>query len=117
MHLSNLFILALTTLVAASPTPADDQSKSKNVVSQVDCNGKTYQYEELAGYGVVPSNARDKAGDTLGGFGSSIVLDEKSWKKGKDGTYKGTLFALPDRGWCVIVHVGTFFGSTMLTVW
>ena len=103
MQLPHLFTLALATFAAASPTPADEAAKSKNkdIVNDINCNGKKYTYEELAGYGSVPANARDKAGDTLGGFGSSIALDRKSWKKGKDGTYSGILFALPDRGWYV----------------
>lgn len=68
-------------------------------VSTTLCAGKNYTYEELAGYGFVPSNARDKYGDTLGGFGSAIALDKSKWEKKKDGSYKGILYALPDRGW------------------
>lgn len=67
-------------------------------VSQVDCLGKHYTYEKLAGYGFVPSDARDKFGDTLGGFGSSIAI--KNWTK-SEGVYTGLLWALPDRGWYV----------------
>lgn len=69
-----------------------------NAVNTTTCNGKTYVYEELAGYGYLPSNARDKYGDTLGGLGSAIAVDKSSWKKsGK--SYTGLLYALPDRGW------------------
>lgn len=68
-------------------------------VSQTLCAGKNYTYDSLAGFGLVPSNARDKFGDTLGGFGSAIAMDRSKWKKQKDGSYKGVLYGLPDRGW------------------
>lgn len=67
---------------------------SSSVVNQTTCNGQQYIYRELAGYGFIPSNARDKYGDTLGGIGSSIALDKSSWKK-KGNAYTGTLWALP----------------------
>ncbi|KAF2733054.1 hypothetical protein EJ04DRAFT_469080 [Polyplosphaeria fusca] len=71
------------------------------VVNQTTCNGQTYTYEELAGYGFLPSDARDKFGDTLGGIGSAIALDKKSWKKkhGDKEAYEGIIYGLPDRGW------------------
>ncbi len=47
----------------------------------------------------IASNARDSYGDTIGGIGSSIALSD--WRKEGD-SYKGTLYALPDRGWYVI---------------
>ncbi|KAI4161628.1 MAG: hypothetical protein LQ342_004769 [Letrouitia transgressa] len=89
-----VILQAIILLVHAIPS-----SHSANVVNQTTCNGQRYIYEELAGYGFVPSNARDKYGDTLGGFGSSIAVDGKSWKKRKDGRYTGILWAIPDRGW------------------
>ena len=46
------------------------QSKAPNsstpVVNQTTCAGVTYTYQKLAGYGFVPGNARDSAGDTIG---------------------------------------------------
>lgn len=82
-----------------APTDGHDlDSRATTAVNTTICNGKTYVYRELAGYGYIPSNARDKYGDTLGGFGSAIVMDKTTWRKdGKD--YKGLLYALPDRGW------------------
>lgn len=67
-------------------------------VNTTTCNGQTYIYEELAGYGYIPSNARDKTGDTIGGIGSSIAIDKSTWRK-EGSSYKGVLYALPDRGW------------------
>ena len=69
------------------------------MVNQTTCDGKQFTYQALAGYGLIPSNARDKYGDTIGGIGSSIALDRASWKKTKSGSYTGILWALPDRGW------------------
>ncbi|KAF1355701.1 hypothetical protein EJ07DRAFT_131583, partial [Lizonia empirigonia] len=53
------------------------------------------------GYGKLASDARDKFGDTIGGIGSAIALDKKSWKseKGKKEAYQGIVYGLPDRGW------------------
>lgn len=73
-------------------------------VNTTTCNGNTYTYRALAGYGSVSGSARDKFGDTLGGLGSSIAIEHGSWKRetnNSDGTetYTGILWALPDRGW------------------
>jgi hypothetical protein len=82
--------------VLASPLVA----RADSAVNVTTCNGKKYVYEELAGFGKLPGNARDKYGDTLGGFGSSIALDRKSvsYKKSKS-AYEGIVYGLPDRGW------------------
>ena len=71
------------------------------VINQTTCDGEQYTYQELAGYGFVPSDARDKFGDTLGGYGSAIALDRSQWRKVRDGEYTGIVYAIPDRGWCV----------------
>ncbi|CAF9921435.1 MAG: hypothetical protein HETSPECPRED_004542 [Heterodermia speciosa] len=90
----------LTALLAAPFCSAASLSrKVSSVVNQTTCDGKHFTYEALAGYGFIPSNARDKYGDTIGGIGSSIALDRASWKKTKSGSYTGILWALPDRGW------------------
>lgn len=67
-------------------------------VSQTTCGSRKFSYEELAGFGSVPSDARDKFGDTLS-MGSSLALDRSSWKKRKQGGYEGVVWGLPDRGW------------------
>lgn len=89
---SSLTALALSTDYIAS------RAYTGPVVNRTECVKRHYTYQELAGYGFVPSNARDKFGDTLGGFGSSIALDRKTWQKDK-GVYTGILWTLPDRGW------------------
>ncbi|KAL8994279.1 MAG: hypothetical protein Q9169_005695 [Polycauliona sp. 2 TL-2023] len=103
MH--TLFCLCLVlssclSLTAAVPTsPNILRSANNQIVNQTTCNGKQYTYQQLAGYGFVPSNARDSSGDNLGGWGSAIAIDQKTWRKLKNGTYTGTLYAVPDRGW------------------
>jgi hypothetical protein len=89
MYTSSLLALIYTAAFAAG----------SSFVNQTTCAGNQYTYEELAGYGVLPSNARDKFGDTLGGIGSSLALDKSQWRKTKSGAYTGLLWGLPDRGW------------------
>ena len=91
LHASLALALSTDYLTSrASPNP---------VVNQTDCVNRHYTYQQLAGYGVVANDARDKFGDTLGGFGSSIAIDRESWKKSRQGVYTGILWGLPDRGW------------------
>lgn len=75
-------------------------ANAANVVNKTTCGGTTYEYTGLAGYGLIPSNAVDKYGDTIGGIGSSIAVDLDTWRKKHD-SYTGILYAIPDRGWCV----------------
>jgi|TARA_R110002003_G_scaffold113_1_gene9816 hypothetical protein len=98
---THLGLLALPVAhVLANPLIARAESAPVNVTT---CNGKRYVYSELAGFGKLPADFRDKYGDTLGGIGSAIFLDKKScsWKKGKGkkGSYEGVIYGLPDRGW------------------
>jgi hypothetical protein len=83
--------------VAAKPV-VSDQAPPVNVTT---CNGQKYVYQELAGWGILAGDSRDKFGDTIGGIGSAIALEKKSWKKKKgDGEgYEAVLYGLPDRGW------------------
>lgn len=91
-------LLAIVPLSLASALPQASPTSSAAAVSSTTCNGKTYVYEELAGYGFVPSNATDKFGDTIGGHGSAIAIDGASWVK-IGNSYTGLLYTLPDRGW------------------
>src|SRR5438552_11079782 len=50
----------------------------------------------LVGVGRLPSDLRDKFGETFGS-GSAIALDAKSWMRTPAG-YQGTFYMLPDRG-------------------
>jgi hypothetical protein len=84
----------LAATAVATPALAAPATSS-NVVFSTTCNGKSYTYNELAGYGFVPNDARDRFGDSIS-LGSSIAIS--SWTKTGD-KYQGTLFGLPDRGW------------------
>ncbi|KAH0601759.1 hypothetical protein MHUMG1_00638 [Metarhizium humberi] len=68
---------------------------SQHHVFSTTCAGKTYTYNELAGYGFVRSDALDKFGDSIS-LGSSIAIT--SWSK-NGSKYQGRLYGLPDRGW------------------
>lgn len=67
----------LTACAAPQDPAAAAAPASRPVVSSTNCNGKNYVYEELAGYGFVEDNARDRFGDTIGGIGSSIAVDRR----------------------------------------
>ena len=95
---ASLLVFPIAQVLASPVTPRANAPSPVNVTT---CNGQKYVYEELAGFGKLPSNARDKYGETIGGFGSSIAVDKKSFKKSasKNGSYTGILYGLPDRGW------------------
>jgi hypothetical protein len=82
---SALISLALTTGVASAQS--------------VTFEGSTFVNQGLVGVARVPSDAVDQFGETLGGFGSSMAKDLATWHKKHDGSYAGTLYMLPDRGW------------------
>ncbi|USP73686.1 hypothetical protein yc1106_00960 [Curvularia clavata] len=100
-----LFAISLSLLTfpvyhaIASPVTSRDQGSTTQAAANVTtCNGKLYTYERLAGYGLIASDARDKFGDTIGGIGSAIAFEKKSWKYKKE-SYEGVVWGLPDRGW------------------
>jgi hypothetical protein len=89
--------MSISASVLAAPSKPSMISSDLPVLATT-CAGRKYTYNELAGYGFIPGDARDKFGDTMAGFGSSMAIDKTSWKrKGDDWT--GLLYALPDRGW------------------
>lgn len=110
-------LLKLLTLIFFAPSRihgtnsfSRDASTTAAAVNTTTCNGLFYAYTELAGYGFISGNARDKFGDTIGGIGSAIALDQSSWTRSADGlTYTGLLWALPDRGWYVDNHQNILF--------
>jgi hypothetical protein len=65
----------------------------------VNFQGHTFVNKGLVGVARVPSNAQDQFGDTLGGIGSGMAMDLDSWHKNHDGSFGGTLYMLPDKGW------------------
>lgn len=61
-------------------------------------NSQVYINQGLVGVGRIPAAARDVFGETFGSF-SGFALDRASWMRGTDGSYSGTLYAVPDRGY------------------
>ncbi|KAK4158837.1 esterase-like activity of phytase-domain-containing protein [Cladorrhinum sp. PSN259] len=92
------FIGLFVGYASAGPKPS---SPSATPVSTTTCNGKTYAYNELAGFGSIPSDARDKFGDTISVGSSAAMTDwkKKTNPKTKQTYYTGTFYGLPDRGW------------------
>jgi len=104
MHLLQYLPAAVTLLGTVSAalrraySPPTYGSGNTTAVSTTTCNGESYIYEELAGYGFIASDARDKFGDTIGGIGSSIAVDGKSWRKLRNGSYTGLLWVRREVG-------------------
>src|SRR5581483_1877975 len=84
------FLAMAACCLATSLSAAESQT--------VTFDGATFVNKGLVAVGRVPSDAKDKLGDTLGGIGSGMVADLSSWKRDGDG-YSGVLYMLPDRGW------------------
>lgn len=94
------FFLTATAAPAAVNAKTCHGQSAATAVNTTTCNGQFYAYTQLAGYGALSGNARDKFGDTIGGIGSAIALELDSWGVSDDGkTYTGVLWGLPDRGW------------------
>jgi len=68
--------------------------------SNVSFGGQSYVNKGLVGVGVFATNVIDGRGDTFGSF-SSFKVDHNTWRKNADGSYSGTLYTLPDRGYNV----------------
>jgi hypothetical protein len=102
-----VYTMRLTLLVTVLPWTAaaaalsSTRHKANNIVNQTTCGGTTYAYTGLEGYGYIPSNEVDKYGDTLGGIGSSIAIEQGSWHQTSHDSYSGIVYVLPDRGWYV----------------
>jgi hypothetical protein len=65
----------------------------------------TFVNQALVGVGRLPSDLRDKFGETFGS-GSAIAVDPKSWVRTATG-YQGTFYMLPDRGYPGVNVTGT----------
>jgi hypothetical protein len=80
-------------LVAASSVVNAAPATKSSAVNTTVCNGQTYVYEELAGYGYLASDFRDRFGDSVS-LGSSIAIDKSTWSQ-KGNVYEGVMYALP----------------------
>lgn len=75
--------------IAAASAEAADKA--------VTVGGQTFVNKGLVGVGRMPSNLKDKFGETFGS-GSGMTVDAASWRRVGDG-YEGTFYLLPDRGY------------------
>ncbi len=69
-------------------------------VTTVTLNGQIFVNQGLVGVGRMPAALKDKFGETFGSF-SAFTFQPGSWRRNADGSYSGTLFAQPDRGYNV----------------
>ena len=88
--LKGAFLGAASLVLLASAAAAADSVTFK---------GQTFVNQGLVGVARVPSDTVDRFGDTLGGIGSAMAMDLDSWHKNRDGSYSGTLYMSPDKGW------------------
>lgn len=96
-----LVALSLVTLVFGQHGhhPTSTASSSSTPIAQVSIGSDTYSYYSLVGHGFWSAASQDEFGDTSGGWGSAIAADVDSWCQNEDGSYEGTIYTLPDRGW------------------
>lgn len=99
MAILSFLVFSLFSFSAYALPTAEGVTAS--AASQSTCAGDIFTYQELAGYGVIASDFRDKFGDTVS-FGSSIAIERPSWTK-NGASYEGILWMLPDRGWWVFI--------------
>ena len=67
-------------------------------VTTVTVNNQTFVNQGLVGVGRMPADLKDKFGETFGSF-SAFTFQPGSWQRNANGSYSGTLFAQPDRGY------------------
>lgn len=91
-HFPRLRLLAAALIASAALTPVAALADNSVTVGAT-----TFVNKGLVGIGRMPSNQRDKFGETFGS-GSGMSIDESSWTRDGD-TYKGSLWLLPDRGY------------------
>jgi hypothetical protein len=86
-----LISAALATFVFAAPVVAFADNS-------VTVGGMMLVNKGRVAIGRIPANQRDKFGETFGS-GSGMSIDTKNWKRNADGSYSGSLWLLPDRGY------------------
>ena len=100
---SLLLAAAASISLSAGPityTAPNLDTTAVGAVKTVSFNGASYLNKGLVGVGTFTSGAYDSLGDTLGSF-SSFKVDTNTWRKNANGSYAGSLYTLPDRGYNV----------------
>jgi len=85
--------------IPVSRSPSMSLASNPSAIAQVSIGSATYSYLSLVGHGFWAAASQDQTGDTSGGWGSAISADLNSWHMKDDGSYQGTVYTLPDRGW------------------
>ena len=89
----SLRMVTLAALIAGMLAPPSAACAAETVT----IGDLVFVNKALVGVGRVPSDLRDKFGETFGS-GSGIAVDPRSWVRTPTG-YQGTLYMLPDRGY------------------
>ncbi|MHB1207799.1 MAG: esterase-like activity of phytase family protein [Rhodospirillaceae bacterium] len=97
-----LFSTVSLSLCATAAAAAPTEIRTPNIINvvgatQVTLGGQTFINQGLQGMGRIAAGTPDFNGDTFGAFSGMDILPG-SWRRNADGTYGGTLYALPDRG-------------------
>jgi hypothetical protein len=88
-----LVLLGLAALGGAALPPAAAQP-----VATATLGASLFVNHGLVGVGRLPAATRDRFGETFGSF-SAFAFQPGSWTRRADGSYAGTLFVQPDRGY------------------
>ena len=101
-HLTRSLLLAaaVTPLFAANYDSPFLDNTLPTISTTVSLGGQNFVNQGLVGVGVFATNVIDGRGDTFGSF-SSFKVDHNTWRKNANGSYSGTLYTLPDRGYNV----------------
>jgi len=89
------WVLPAALLVSSLTTESRSQP-----VSTVSLGGSLFVNHGLVGVGRLPASTKDKFGETFGSF-SAFTFQPATWSRKPDGSFGGTLFAQPDRGYNV----------------
>lgn len=87
-------VVSITVLAAAILSTVLAQGNPVTVY----VGGRPYVNHGLVGVGRMSHSLKDKFGETFGSF-SAFAFQPGSWRRNADGTYAGTLFGQPDRGY------------------
>lgn len=103
--LTRSLLLAAATMLTLEAAPPIKNVPTLDTTAvgasfSVSLGGLTYKNLGLVGVGNFSASSLDSRGDTLGSF-SSFKIDTTSWRKNANGSYSGTLYTLPDRGFNV----------------
>ncbi|KAG8884668.1 hypothetical protein FRB98_002268 [Tulasnella sp. 332] len=92
-----LFQLILSSGLCLSVCAAPDVLKRAS---------SSYVSKGMVAFGLIPSNATDSTGTTIGGIGSAIAIKRGTWARSADGkSYSGCFIVQPDRGYNVVQTV------------